>query len=566
VQETNVARPASRQAWLIDSADFWRLWFVGLVVFIVRWVETVAVGVFVYQHTGSPFIVAMMTMLRLLPMGLFGAFLGAIAERMERRTTLIIVVVSMVITSLTLATLAHLHLLAVWHLAVASFINGIGWATDNPVRRVMIGEAVGATQMGTAMSVDVGANNASRMIGPTIGGLLLAGVGIDGVFTLSVVLYAIAVVAACRVRYRNSYPPSTAESVIARIAEGLRLVRRDRRLIGTLTVTVVYNVFGWPFTSMVPVIGQDRPAAGTRGHRHPCQHGRCRRFRRCGVDGDALPAALLPARLCRRCHAIPGHADRFRAGSRARNRKLRSAVHRPRRRGLQHHAGDVGLPVGAARDAKPRAWRAVSVHWHRPGRLCGTRMAGECNRRTVGDRRDRNRGTGDDAADAALVARDLTRRFDPGQRQTAPDIVRNGMANFTPWASLSGGLLIGLAVALLWLGNGRVAGISGMVGNLASAGSGDVAWRVAFLAGLIAAPWCYAGVVGAPVIRLDGAVPVVIAGGLLVGFGTRLGGGCTSGHGVCGLARFSRRSIMATCLFMAAGFLTVFVMRHIAGA
>jgi MFS family permease len=156
VQETSVARPASRPAWLIDSADFWRLWFVGLVVFIVRWVETVAVGVFVYQHTGSPFIVAMMTMLRLLPMGLFGAFLGAIAERMERRPTLIIVVVSMVITSLTLATLAHLHLLAVWHLAVASFINGIGWATDNPVRRVMIGEAVGAAQMGTAMSVYMG--------------------------------------------------------------------------------------------------------------------------------------------------------------------------------------------------------------------------------------------------------------------------------------------------------------------------------------------------------------------------------------------------------------------------
>jgi MFS family permease len=124
-------------------------------VFVVRWVETVAVGVFVYQDTGSAFTVAMMTMLRLLPMGLFGAFLGAIAERTERRTTLILVTASMVITSLTLAILAHWHLLEVWHLAVASFINGIGWATDNPVRRVMIGEAVGAGQMGTAMSVDV---------------------------------------------------------------------------------------------------------------------------------------------------------------------------------------------------------------------------------------------------------------------------------------------------------------------------------------------------------------------------------------------------------------------------
>ena len=104
VPETTSARPASRPAWLIDSADFWRLWFVGLVVFTVRWVETVAVGVFVYQQTGSAFTVAMMTMLRLLPMGLFGAFLGAMAERTERRTTLIIVTISMVLTSLTLAS------------------------------------------------------------------------------------------------------------------------------------------------------------------------------------------------------------------------------------------------------------------------------------------------------------------------------------------------------------------------------------------------------------------------------------------------------------------------------
>jgi MFS family permease len=266
VNETVVARPAaSRPPWLIDNPDFWRLWFVGLVVFSVRWVETVAVGVFVYQHTGSAFTVAMMTMLRLLPMGLFGAFIGAIAERMERRSTLVVVVAVMLVNALVLATLAHLHLLAVWHLAVASFVNGIGWATDNPVRRVMIGEAVGSARMGAAMSIDVGANNASRMVGPTVGGLLLAGAGIEGVFALSVVLYAVSVVAALRVRYRNSFPPTSSETVIARIAEGLAFVRRDRRLVGTLTITVIYNVFGWPFTSMVPVIGQDQLALGPEG-------------------------------------------------------------------------------------------------------------------------------------------------------------------------------------------------------------------------------------------------------------------------------------------------------------
>jgi hypothetical protein len=111
VSELSAARPDRRPAWLIDSADFWRLWFVGLVVFTVRWVETVAVGVFVYRCTDSAFLVAMLTMLRLLPMGLFGAFLGAIAERIERRISLVIVVASMVVTSLTLALLAHLGLL-----------------------------------------------------------------------------------------------------------------------------------------------------------------------------------------------------------------------------------------------------------------------------------------------------------------------------------------------------------------------------------------------------------------------------------------------------------------------
>ena len=253
-----------RRLLLAGCPDFWRLWSVGLVVFTVRWLETVAVGVFVYQHSGSAFLVAMTTMLRLLPMGLFGAFIGAWAEKLERRVSLIMVVMLMLMTSASLALLAYGGRLAIWHLAVASFLNGLGWATDNPVRRVMIGEVVGGGQMSTAMSLDVGANNASRMVGPTIGGLLLAGAGIGGVFTLSVALYGLALYAAFRVRYRNTASIGSAP-VLARIAEGLRLVRGDRRLIGTLAVTIIYNVFGWPFTSMVPVIGQSRLGFGAEG-------------------------------------------------------------------------------------------------------------------------------------------------------------------------------------------------------------------------------------------------------------------------------------------------------------
>ena len=111
-------------------------------MFVVRWLEMLAVGVFAYQATESAFLVAMLTMLRLLPMGLFGAVFGAFAERMERRSTLIFMVLLMMVSSLTIAALGSLGLLEVWPLAIASFVNGLGWATDNPVRRMMIGDAV----------------------------------------------------------------------------------------------------------------------------------------------------------------------------------------------------------------------------------------------------------------------------------------------------------------------------------------------------------------------------------------------------------------------------------------
>lgn len=138
------------------------------------------------------------------------------------------------------------------------------------------------------------------------------------------------------------------------------------------------------------------------------------------------------------------------------------------------------------------------------------------------------------------------------------------MTNFTPWSSLAGGALIGLAAAVLWVGDGRIAGISGILGGLATASGSDIGWRVTFLAGLIVAPVIYVLAVGIPVVSIATGRLALVAGGLLVGFGTRLGGGCTSGHGVCGIARLSRRSITATALFIAAAAATVFIARHVA--
>ncbi|UGQ48773.1 YeeE/YedE family protein [Massilia endophytica] len=135
-------------------------------------------------------------------------------------------------------------------------------------------------------------------------------------------------------------------------------------------------------------------------------------------------------------------------------------------------------------------------------------------------------------------------------------------AAFTPWKSLIGGLLIGLGAAVFVLFNGRVAGISGIVGGLLRPARGGMAWRIAFLAGLVAAPLAY-GLAGAlPPVRIDADGGTLIAAGLLVGFGSRYGSGCTSGHGVCGIARLSPRSMAATAAFMLSGFGTVYVLRH----
>jgi MFS family permease len=249
----------------LGEPDFRRLWLVGLVVFSVRWLEMLAVAVFAYQRTGSPFIVALLTMLRMLPMAMFGALIGAVAERVERRTALVLVMMLMLLCSIALALLAWSGALEIWHIALASFISGLTWTTDNPVRRTMIGEVVGPERMSAAMSIDVGANNASRMLGPTVGGILLATLGIGGAFAVSVAGYLVAAMVALRVRHRNTALPSSAAGVLERMIEGLLLVRRDPRLSGTMVITVIYNTFGWPFTSMIPVIGQDNLGLGAAG-------------------------------------------------------------------------------------------------------------------------------------------------------------------------------------------------------------------------------------------------------------------------------------------------------------
>ena len=138
------------------------------------------------------------------------------------------------------------------------------------------------------------------------------------------------------------------------------------------------------------------------------------------------------------------------------------------------------------------------------------------------------------------------------------------MENFTPVSGLVGGLLIGLSAALLLLLNGRISGISGIVGGLLAPKNSDARWRAVFVAGLLLGAFGYELAMGGAIpIRMQASLPVLVVAGLLVGFGTRLGSGCTSGHGLCGIARLSKRSIVASAVFFGVAMLTVFVVRHV---
>ena len=137
--------------------------------------------------------------------------------------------------------------------------------------------------------------------------------------------------------------------------------------------------------------------------------------------------------------------------------------------------------------------------------------------------------------------------------------------HFTPWTSLAGGILLGIASAMMVLLSGRILGISGILGGLLAPRIGDIGWRVAFLLGMGASPMVFAALMPPellPLVRIDASEPLIALAGVLVGLGTRYGSGCTSGHGVCGLSRLSPRSLVATLCFMAAGFAVVYLLRH----
>ena len=243
---------------LIRNREFLALWFVGAALNTVRWLEILAIGVVVFEMTASPFHVALMVILRFLPLALLGALAGAIAERINRSLCLIASVFAMTFVSLFFSLMTFLGHATLWLLGASVLLNGLLWALDNPVRRTMFGEVVRPEQLGAAMTLDTVTNNSTRFVGPVLGGLFLEFAGISGVFLLGAILYAFATVSAwLGARVAAGQLPGGRPSVVSAVVSGLRLLRKERDLQGVMAVTIIFNVWGFPFVSMIPVMGKE---------------------------------------------------------------------------------------------------------------------------------------------------------------------------------------------------------------------------------------------------------------------------------------------------------------------
>lgn len=251
--------PGPAPAPIHRDAQLLRLWGVGMLMSLIRWIEILAFAVFTYDQTKSAMWVASLMMLRLLPLSLFGLALGALASHMSRRWLLIAIHAGLFATCLLLLIASAFGAIEVWHLAAASFVNGIAWAGDMPLRRALMGDLVGHGRMAQAMSLDAVFSNTCRLIGPILGGLLLARGGLQAVLLCATLLYLPVLAALIGL----ADPPqgqdgATRPTIHALLLRGLNAARESRPLQATLWITVLFNLFGWPALSMVPVIGRDQ--------------------------------------------------------------------------------------------------------------------------------------------------------------------------------------------------------------------------------------------------------------------------------------------------------------------
>jgi MFS family permease len=241
---------------LLRNPGFLRVWAVGLLANTMRWLEMLAIGIFVYEVTESALLVAVMTIARQLPLALFGSFIGPVAEKTNRKYLLVIGFAVMVCSSFVMGIMASWDVIEIWHILICVFLNGSCWALDYPVRRTLVGEFAGAENLGKGISLDAATNNITRMIGPFAGGVVYGLLGLEWAFFISAFTHLICVVISCSLVLEPNKTRREVEPYLKMLREGIILVRNSPELIGVYLITLILNICGFPYASMVPVLGR----------------------------------------------------------------------------------------------------------------------------------------------------------------------------------------------------------------------------------------------------------------------------------------------------------------------
>ena len=239
---------------LLGNPRFLVVWVVGGLTGIVRWLQLLVLGLYTFQITESPLLVSLVPMLWMLPLALCGPFVGVVADRVSRKALLVGSLVLALAVSVVMAIASSAAALGFPWIAAASVISGIFWATDMPVRRRLLGD-LSDGDLAAAMSLDSATSNATRMAGPVLGGVVLQAFSLSGVFLLSAAMFAVCLVAIALTPVPGAGRPAQSTHFIRELISGVRFVAGDARLRWVFGITIVFNVFGFPFTSMIPVIG-----------------------------------------------------------------------------------------------------------------------------------------------------------------------------------------------------------------------------------------------------------------------------------------------------------------------
>ncbi len=242
---------------LFLNPNYLSIWSLGTLTGFIRWFQLLALGIYTFEITGSPLLVSIVPILWGTPLALCGPVIGGIADRVNRKWLLGSSMVMILAVSVVMALFAYGDGLTVTHIFVASVLSGLFWATDMPVRRRLLGD-VARDALATAMSFDAATNSATRMLGPLLGGVMLQLVGITGVFVLSSAVYALSLVLIIWTRLPTPADPAARTALVHDLIAGIRFVLGNWELRRVFAVTIVFNVWGFPFTAMIPILGKER--------------------------------------------------------------------------------------------------------------------------------------------------------------------------------------------------------------------------------------------------------------------------------------------------------------------